>query len=266
MFWKRSPSSISLATVTPSLVTVGAPKDFSITTLRPLGPSVTGTASERICAPRKIWSRAAWWKLISFAAIWVFLRGASGSRAFAAGRACPCFARGARNIRGAARVSRAGARGRACRERRAAVCLASGTLLRSNPPRSPPETSSMRSALALQALLALLFAAPDPSRAQPSPPAQQEPGLPASGPHQPPAPPPGSAPQQPPPAAAQEPAVPPPPPTAPPPPLAAGTARVEGKVTLAGLAPNLATLPVSRDLKICGAPKPDEPLLRRPSA
>jgi plastocyanin len=56
----------------------------------------------------------------------------------------------------------------------------------------------------------------------------------------------------------------PPPPTAPPPPLAAGTARLEGKVTLAGLAPNVATLPVSRDLKLCGATKPDESLLVGP--
>ena len=38
MFSNLSSSSISLATVTPSLVTVGAPKLFSSTTLRPLGP------------------------------------------------------------------------------------------------------------------------------------------------------------------------------------------------------------------------------------
>ena len=40
-FSKRSESSISLATVTPSVVDRGAPNDFSITTLRPLGPGVT---------------------------------------------------------------------------------------------------------------------------------------------------------------------------------------------------------------------------------
>ena len=44
MFSNLFESSISLATVTPSLVIVGAPKLFSITTLRPLGPSVTFTA------------------------------------------------------------------------------------------------------------------------------------------------------------------------------------------------------------------------------
>jgi hypothetical protein len=38
-------SSISFATVTPSLVMVGEPNFLSITTLRPLGPSVTLTAS-----------------------------------------------------------------------------------------------------------------------------------------------------------------------------------------------------------------------------
>src|SRR3989338_5674811 len=44
MFSNLFSSSISLATVTPSLVTVGEPKDLSRTTLRPLGPSVTLTA------------------------------------------------------------------------------------------------------------------------------------------------------------------------------------------------------------------------------
>ena len=43
MFANLSSSSISLATVTPSLVTVGAPHDFSMMTLRPRGPSVTLT-------------------------------------------------------------------------------------------------------------------------------------------------------------------------------------------------------------------------------
>jgi hypothetical protein len=40
-FSSLSSSSISLATVTPSLVTVGAPNFFSMMTLRPFGPSVT---------------------------------------------------------------------------------------------------------------------------------------------------------------------------------------------------------------------------------
>ena len=38
MFSNLFSSSISLATVTPSLVTVGEPKIFSMTTLRPFGP------------------------------------------------------------------------------------------------------------------------------------------------------------------------------------------------------------------------------------
>ena len=44
MFSIGSSSSISLATETPSLVIAGAPNFFSITTFRPLGPSVTFTA------------------------------------------------------------------------------------------------------------------------------------------------------------------------------------------------------------------------------
>src|SRR4030043_411774 len=38
MFWKWSSRSISLATVTPSLVTVGAPNDLARTPFRPFGP------------------------------------------------------------------------------------------------------------------------------------------------------------------------------------------------------------------------------------
>src|SRR5208283_54523 len=57
IFSNLSSSSISLATVTPSLVTVGAPKLFSNTTFRPLGPSVTVTASARILTPLRIFSR-----------------------------------------------------------------------------------------------------------------------------------------------------------------------------------------------------------------
>ncbi len=58
MFSKRSFSSISLATDTPSLVTVGAPKLFSRTTLRPLGPSVTLTALASTLTPRSMRARA----------------------------------------------------------------------------------------------------------------------------------------------------------------------------------------------------------------
>jgi hypothetical protein len=58
MFSNLSASSISLATVTPSLLMRGAPNDLSRTTLRPLGPSVTLTALARISTPRSILSRA----------------------------------------------------------------------------------------------------------------------------------------------------------------------------------------------------------------
>ena len=44
MFSNGSSSSISLATVTPSLVMRGEPNFLSITTLRPAGPSVLLTA------------------------------------------------------------------------------------------------------------------------------------------------------------------------------------------------------------------------------
>ena len=69
MFSNLSASSISLATVTPSLVMRGAPKDLSITTLRPLGPSVTLTASARMLTPRSMRSRASVSKRTSLAAI-----------------------------------------------------------------------------------------------------------------------------------------------------------------------------------------------------
>src|SRR5207248_5134036 len=52
IFSYGSSSSISLAMLTPSLVMVGAPHFFSSTTLRPLGPSVTFTASARVFMPR----------------------------------------------------------------------------------------------------------------------------------------------------------------------------------------------------------------------
>src|ERR1051326_8181872 len=54
LFSRPSFSSISLATVTPSLVMVGETNFFSMTTLRPLGPSVTFTASASTLTPRRI--------------------------------------------------------------------------------------------------------------------------------------------------------------------------------------------------------------------
>ncbi len=69
MFSNLSSSSISLATVTPSLVMRGAPNDLSSTTLRPLGPSVTFTALLRMSTPRSILSRASTENLTSLAAI-----------------------------------------------------------------------------------------------------------------------------------------------------------------------------------------------------
>ena len=54
MFSNRFESSISLATVTPSLVIRGSPKLFSMTTLRPLGPNVTFTASASLLTPASI--------------------------------------------------------------------------------------------------------------------------------------------------------------------------------------------------------------------
>src|SRR3954469_2708920 len=74
MFSNLSESSISFATVTPSLVMRGAPKLFSSTTLRPLGPSVTFTALARMSTPRSIFSRASDENRTSLAAIAVCLR------------------------------------------------------------------------------------------------------------------------------------------------------------------------------------------------
>jgi hypothetical protein len=58
MFSNLSSHSTSLATVTPSLVTVGEPKLFSRTTLRPLGPSVTRTAFASVFTPVMSFERA----------------------------------------------------------------------------------------------------------------------------------------------------------------------------------------------------------------
>src|SRR5262245_16581827 len=73
MFSNLSSSSISLATVTPSLVVRGAPKDLSRITLRPLGPRVTLTALARISTPRSMRSRASLENLTSLAAIYRLL-------------------------------------------------------------------------------------------------------------------------------------------------------------------------------------------------
>src|SRR5579859_503 len=81
MFSNLSESSISLATVTPSLVIRGAPNDLSSTTLRPFGPSVTLTALARMSTPRSIRSRASVENLTSLAAIFVFLQNRSGDHA-----------------------------------------------------------------------------------------------------------------------------------------------------------------------------------------
>src|ERR1700735_1474043 len=74
MFSNLSSSSISLATVTPSLVMRGAPNDLSRTTLRPLGPSVTCTALLRTSTPRSILSRASTPNLTSLLAMMCSLK------------------------------------------------------------------------------------------------------------------------------------------------------------------------------------------------
>src|SRR5256886_16298928 len=72
MFSNLCSSSISLATVTPSFVMVGEANDFSITTLRPLGPRVTFTASASVLTPLRMASRARTSNRISLAAISFF--------------------------------------------------------------------------------------------------------------------------------------------------------------------------------------------------
>ena len=71
-FWNGSSSSISLATLTPSLVMCGAPNFFSMITLRPLGPNVTLTAFARLSTPFLSWSRASILNNISFDIIFLF--------------------------------------------------------------------------------------------------------------------------------------------------------------------------------------------------
>src|SRR6185503_6193814 len=69
MFSNLSFNSISFATDTPSLVTVGAPNERSSTTLRPFGPSVTLTASARMFTPAIMRVRACSLNLTSLAAM-----------------------------------------------------------------------------------------------------------------------------------------------------------------------------------------------------
>src|SRR5436309_14713025 len=67
MFSSPSLSSISLATVTPSLVMTGEPNFLSSTTFRPLGPRVIFTVSASWFTPRRIAWRDCSPKMISFA-------------------------------------------------------------------------------------------------------------------------------------------------------------------------------------------------------
>src|SRR5664280_1434667 len=79
IFSKGSSSSISLAMETPSLVIVGAPRFFSSTTFRPLGPRVTFTASARMFMPRSRPRRASMLNSMSFAMCSGFPPAVSGS-------------------------------------------------------------------------------------------------------------------------------------------------------------------------------------------
>src|SRR5580704_6255899 len=92
IFSNLSSSSISLATVTPSLVIRGAPYDLSRITLRPFGPSVTLTALLRISTPRSIRSRASEEKRTSLADMmfnpWFEMRGQAASGGLLLGGAC----------------------------------------------------------------------------------------------------------------------------------------------------------------------------------
>src|SRR5512147_303470 len=69
MFSIGSASSISLATVTPSLVMVGEPNFLSMTTFRPLGPRVTFTASASWSTPFLSLARASTLNSSSFDAM-----------------------------------------------------------------------------------------------------------------------------------------------------------------------------------------------------
>ena len=69
IFSNLSSRSISLATVTPSLVTVGVPNDLSRITLRPFGHIVTFTASATTLTPAYTAFLASSPKCICFAMI-----------------------------------------------------------------------------------------------------------------------------------------------------------------------------------------------------
>src|SRR5262249_17902976 len=73
MFSSLPASSTSLATVTPSLVMTGEPHDFSMTTFRPFGPSVTLTASASVLTPLRIAARAPRLYTICLAAMFLYL-------------------------------------------------------------------------------------------------------------------------------------------------------------------------------------------------
>src|SRR5258705_56189 len=88
MFSYLSSSSISLATVTPSLVMRGAPNDLASTTLPPLGASIRPTALVRMSTPRNIRSRASTENFTSLAAIFVspICKGATALMRLSCGR------------------------------------------------------------------------------------------------------------------------------------------------------------------------------------
>src|SRR6266545_2149762 len=70
MAWART---VAVVVPSPATSEVWEPKLFSMTTLRPLGPSVTLTASASVLTPLRMASRARWSKRISLADILAFL-------------------------------------------------------------------------------------------------------------------------------------------------------------------------------------------------
>src|SRR5437773_11038755 len=80
MFSNGSGSSTSLATVTPSWLTVGEPHLRPMATLRPFGPSVVFTASARMSTPRLSERRAFSSKTSCFAGILYSLCGLANNR------------------------------------------------------------------------------------------------------------------------------------------------------------------------------------------
>src|ERR1700742_262178 len=89
MFSSASRNSSSFATVTPSLVMVGEPNFFSITTLRPFGPRVTFTASARILTPRRIACRESSPCKICFAIVLLLFWSATNQSVFSEAREAP---------------------------------------------------------------------------------------------------------------------------------------------------------------------------------